>query len=83
MPWFTAAQREVDPKLLARVSSLDSLRSYGLAPAGLALIAPAIDAFGAATVLATCAVICFAAPGIAALVPSSRYFSRKLTAGRE
>ena len=77
VPWFTAAQREVDPKLLARVSSLDFLMSYGLAPAGLALIAPAIDAFGATTVLATCTVICFAAPGIAALVPSSRHFSRE------
>jgi MFS family permease len=82
VPWFTAAQREIDPALLARVSSLDFLMSYGLAPAGLALIAPAIDAFGATTVLASCTVICFAAPGIAALVPSSRHFSRKVTGGR-
>jgi MFS family permease len=76
VPWFTAAQREVDPKLLARVSSLDFLMSYGLAPAGLALIAPAIEAFGTTAVLTACTVICFAAPGIAALVPSSRHFSR-------
>jgi MFS family permease len=82
VPWFTAAQREIDPKLLARVSSLDFLMSYGLAPAGLALIAPAIEAFGATAVLATCTAICFAAPGIAALVPSSRHFSRKLMVGR-
>ncbi|GGP65972.1 tetracycline efflux MFS transporter Tet(V) [Saccharothrix coeruleofusca] len=74
VPWFTATQREVDPRMLARVSSLDFLLSYGLAPAGLALIAPAIDHFGAGPVLAACAVVCFAAPAAAALVPSSRGF---------
>ncbi|GAB3742012.1 MFS transporter [Amycolatopsis oliviviridis] len=74
VPWFTATQREVEPGKLARVSSLDFLFSYGLAPAGLALIAPAIDGFGAAPVLAVCAVVCFAAPAAAALVPSSRDF---------
>ncbi|AGM06093.1 MFS transporter [Amycolatopsis keratiniphila] len=74
VPWFTATQREVEPGKLARVSSLDFLFSYGLAPAGLALIAPAIDRFGAAPVLAACAVVCFAAPAAAALVPSSRDF---------
>ncbi|MFS8099055.1 MFS transporter [Lentzea alba] len=74
VPWFTATQREVDPAKLARVSSLDFLMSYGLAPVGLALIAPAISAFGAAPVLVVCSVVCFAAPGLAALVPSSRDF---------
>ncbi|MGW0520787.1 MFS transporter [Crossiella sp. NPDC003009] len=76
VPWFTATQREVDPRLLARVSSVDFLFSYGLAPVGLALIAPAINAFGLTAVLAGCAVVCFAAPGLAALVPSSRRFAR-------
>jgi MFS family permease len=76
VPWFTATQREVEPRLLARVSSLDFLTSYGLAPLGLALIAPAIEAFGAQAVLAVCAVVCFAAPAMAALVPSSRHFRR-------
>ncbi|MFC7983666.1 MFS transporter [Streptomyces sp. NPDC057336] len=75
VPWFTAAQREVAPDKLARVSSLDFLLSYGLAPVGLAVIAPAIDAFGARAVLAGCAVVCFAAPAAAALVPSTRTFS--------
>ncbi|WP_106619786.1 MFS transporter [Saccharothrix carnea] len=74
VPWFTAAQREVEPSKLARVSSLDFLLSYGLAPVGLALIAPAIDGFGAGVVLVVCAVVCFAAPAAAALVPSSRDF---------
>lgn len=32
VPWFTATQREVEPGKLARVSSLDFLFSYGLAP---------------------------------------------------
>ncbi|PKV89848.1 MFS transporter [Streptomyces sp. TLI_146] len=76
VPWFTATQREVAPDKLARVSALDFLLSYGLAPAALALMAPAIDALGTRTVLAACAVLCFAAPATAALVPSSRDFSR-------
>lgn len=76
VPWFTATQREVDPAMLARVSSLDFLVSYGLAPLGLALVAPAVDAFGVTPVLAACALMCFVAPGLAALVPSSRHFAQ-------
>ncbi|WP_412538010.1 MFS transporter [Longispora sp. K20-0274] len=74
VPWFTAAQREVDPRLLARVSSLDFLLSYGLAPVGLALIAPAVGAFGPVPVLAACALVCFAAPAGAALIRGTRTF---------
>ncbi|WP_434445054.1 MFS transporter [Lentzea sp. E54] len=74
VPWFTAIQREVEPAKLARVSSLDFLLSYGLAPVGLAFIAPAIGQFGVGAVLGVCAAICFAAPAAAALVPSSRGF---------
>ncbi|MGW3991246.1 MFS transporter [Streptomyces sp. NPDC004830] len=81
VPWFTAAQREVAPDRLARVSSLDFLLSYGLAPVGLAVIAPAIDAFGATAVLAACALVCFAAPATAALVPSARTFSTERGSG--
>ncbi|MFC4059003.1 MFS transporter [Planomonospora corallina] len=77
VPWFTAMQREVDPRLLARVSSLDFLVSYGLAPVGLAFLAPAIDAFGRQPVLGGCAIVCFAAPAAAALIPGSRGFSRR------
>ncbi|MCX4545755.1 MFS transporter [Streptomyces sp. NBC_01565] len=76
VPWFTATQREVAPDKLARVSSLDFLVSYGLAPVGLALIAPAIDAFGVTAVLATCAAACFLVPAAAALVPTARHFGR-------
>ncbi len=76
VPWFTATQREVEPAKLARVSSLDFLLSYGLAPVGLALIAPAVAAFGTDAVLGFCALACFAAPAVAALAPGSRGFSR-------
>ncbi|WBB62492.1 MFS transporter [Streptomyces sp. WMMC500] len=77
VPWFTATQREVAPDKLARVSSLDFLVSYGLAPVGLALIAPAIDAFGLRPVLGACALICFLAPAAAALTPTARNFTRR------
>lgn len=76
VPWFTAVQREVEPSKLARVSSLDFLVSYGLAPLGLALIAPAITAFGTTPVLAVCAAACLLGPALAALVPGTRRFSR-------
>ncbi|MGW6979717.1 MFS transporter [Streptomyces sp. NPDC054932] len=76
VPWFTATQREVAPDKLARVSSLDFLLSYGLAPVGLALIAPAIDTFGVTPVLAVCAGACFLVPAAAALVPTARHFGR-------
>ncbi|MFD5506558.1 MFS transporter [Streptomyces sp. NPDC127051] len=80
VPWFTATQREVAPDKLARVSSLDFLVSYGLAPVGLALIAPAIDAFGVTAVLGACAAACFLVPAAAALVPTARHFGRPGTA---
>ncbi|MCO1660884.1 MFS transporter [Pseudonocardia humida] len=76
VPWFTALQREVEPRLLARVSSVDFLLSYGLAPLGLALIAPALDAFGTAATLLACAVVCALGPAAAALAPGARGFSR-------
>ncbi|OLF18607.1 MFS transporter [Actinophytocola xanthii] len=79
VPWFTATQREVAPDKLARVSSLDFLLSYGLAPVGLALIVPAIDAFGEYAVLGTCAVVCFLAPVAAMAVPTTRGFTRPTT----
>ncbi|MEV4896150.1 MFS transporter [Nonomuraea sp. NPDC055795] len=77
VPWFTATQREVEPRLLARVSSLDFLLSYGLAPVGLAVLAPAMESFGAAPVLAACALVCFLAPAAAALTPTARHFRRR------
>jgi MFS family permease len=77
VPWFTATQREVAEDKLARVSSVDFLLSYGLAPIGLALIAPAIEAFGTATVLGVCAGFCFLVPAAAMLVPTTKEFRRQ------
>jgi MFS family permease len=77
VPWFTATQREVAEDKLARVSSVDFLLSYGLAPVGLALIAPAIDAYGTAAVLGVCAAVCFVVPAAAMLVPTTREFRRQ------
>lgn len=76
VPWFTATQREVAPDKLARVSSLDFLLSYGLAPVGLALIAPAINAFGVTAVLGVCAAVCFAVPTAMMFAPTTRDFGR-------
>jgi MFS family permease len=77
VPWFTATQREVAEDKLARVSSVDFLMSYGLAPVGLALVAPAIEAFGTAAVLGVCAACCFLVPVAAMLVPTTREFRRE------
>lgn len=76
VPWFTATQREVPAHALARVSSLDFLLSYGLAPLGLAALAPAMTAFGATPVLLACAAVCVLAPAAALLEPSAREFRR-------
>ncbi|MEV4945548.1 MFS transporter [Streptomyces sp. NPDC053755] len=83
VPWFTATQREVAPDKLARVSSLDFLVSYGLAPIGLSLIAPAIGRFGVTPVLAVCAVACFLVPAAAALAPGARHFGRPAPTGTD
>ncbi|MDE3724635.1 MFS transporter [Nocardiopsis sp. N85] len=82
VPWFTSVQREVAPDKLARVSSLDFLLSYGLAPVGLALIAPAAAAWGTGPVLVGCALACVIAPALAALAPGGRTFtSARATVG--
>lgn len=75
VPWFTAVQREVPPDKVARVSSLDFFVSYGLAPLGLALMVPAINAFGLMATLAFCTIICASTCVLASLPPSSRNFS--------
>lgn len=75
VPWFTAIQRHIPRTHLARVSSLDFLVSYGLAPLGLALIAPAADTYGVNGVLIVCGLACLIGPGAAALVRGSRHFS--------
>lgn len=75
VPWFTSVQTEIPQDRLARVSSLDFLFSYGLAPAGLALMTPLADTFGRDPVLVLSGIICLTVPGVAMLIPTSRHFS--------
>lgn len=63
--WFTHMQSEVAPDKLARVSSLDFLCSFGLAPLGLALIGPLADLIGIAALLVMCVAICAFGPALA------------------
>ncbi|OIH92604.1 MFS transporter [Curtobacterium sp. MCBA15_001] len=76
VPWYTAIQREVPPPLRARVSSLDFLVSYGLAPVGIALIGPAAEAVGRTPVLISCAVVCLVGPLVAVTDRRIRNFRR-------
>lgn len=75
VPWFTAAQREVPQDRLARVSSLDFVISYGMAPLGLALLTPAIRVGGTVPVLVACAIACALGCLLAAMTPSARELS--------
>ena len=74
--WFTAIQREVPQQKLARVSAIDFLFSYGLAPLGLSLIVPLIQIFGNEAVLGLCALVCFGVPVIAVIEKTSKTFSK-------
>ena len=58
--WTTAVQRDVPDHLLSRVISIDFLGSLALLPIGLALVGPAVDAFGRDEVLIVGALISFA-----------------------
>lgn len=78
--WFTALQSEVNPDKLARVSSLDFLCSYGLAPVGLSLIEPMSQWYGTQTVLVVCWAVCLIAPMLAMLTPTSQYYAKTLPA---
>ena len=74
--WFSAIQREIPPDRIARVSSLDFLMSYGLAPLGLVAMVPLVETFGIMPVLIGAGCLCVAAPLAAATVASSRTFSK-------
>jgi Major Facilitator Superfamily len=49
--WTTTLQRNVPPRLLARVSSYDYLSSFAFAPIGLAVVGPIASALGSSTLL--------------------------------
>jgi len=77
--WFTAIQHEVSEDKLARVSSLDFIISYGLAPLGLSAIAPLSEWIGIPSVLVATSIVCFLAAGIACAVPTSVEFRARRT----
>lgn len=73
IPWFTAIQRQIPPHLQARISSLDFLVSYGMAPIGLAIMPLAISHLGATTVLTGCGLLTLATAATLS-VPGMAYF---------
>lgn len=75
--WFTSIQREVPETHLARISSLDFLCSYGLAPLGLGVIAPIAGSIGHTNTLLICGLICLIAPLLVMLSRSSKHYSNK------
>ncbi|TAZ47103.1 MFS transporter (plasmid) [Rhizobium leguminosarum] len=77
VPWFTSIQNEISQNRLSRVSSLDFLFSYGLAPLGLTLMSPLTEALGQEVVLIGTGLLCLVAPAVAMCLPTARYFSRK------
>lgn len=56
--------------------ALAGLSLYGLAPLGLAVLAPLAQAVGVEAVLLACGLACLIAPLLAMLQPSSRRFSK-------
>lgn len=76
VPWFTSIQNEIPQNRLSRVSSLDFLFSYGLAPLGLALMSPLTESLGREVVLVGTGLLCLAGPAIAMCLPTVRHFSR-------
>jgi MFS family permease len=78
VPWFTAIQNEIPKERLSRVSSLDFLFSYGLAPVGLALMMPLANMIGRDALLIATGSVCLVVPAATALlVPTARRFSRQ------
>jgi hypothetical protein len=75
--WFTSIQGEIERRKLARVSSLDFIVSYGLAPLGLSAIAPLSQSVGMTPVLVAAATICVLAACLAATVPTAQEFRMK------
>ncbi len=75
VPWFTSIQNEIPKDRLSRVSSLDFLFSYGMAPAGLAIMTPLANVMGRDWVLMGTGAVCLLTPAAAMLVPTVRRFS--------
>ncbi|CAK7255080.1 MULTISPECIES: MFS transporter [unclassified Shinella] len=82
VPWFTSVQNEIPPNRLSRVSSIDFLFSYGLAPLGLALIAPLATVLGRDVLLICVGLACLFIPAAAALAPTAPSFSKRHSPAR-
>ncbi|WP_189056210.1 MFS transporter [Longimycelium tulufanense] len=74
VPWFGAVQREVDPALRARVSSLDFLVSYSMSPLGLVLLPIAVSSWGMQSVLVGTTVVVLVAGAASLTVPGMPRF---------
>jgi DHA3 family tetracycline resistance protein-like MFS transporter len=72
--WETALQRDIPPELLARVISIDWMCSFALMPLGLALVGPAVSAFGRDTVLVVAVVAAILPPLLCLPVPGMLRF---------
>ena len=72
IPWFTAIQNEVPRELLGRVSSIDFLVSYGVAPLALAGMPIALDAIGEQAGRISVGAIVLITPLLALRVPGTR-----------
>lgn len=71
--WFTRLQKEAAPDKLARVSSIDFVCSFGIAPLGLAAISPVATYLGLQPTLAIAGAFCFGAAVLAwAIVKKGR-----------
>jgi MFS family permease len=75
IPWFTAIQREVPSDKLGRVSALDFLVSYGVAPLGLAGLPLLFDVVGQSTVLVGCGLLTMVAALAVLAIPGSPVMS--------
>jgi hypothetical protein len=58
--WETSLGREIPPKALSRVTSLDYFTTTGAMPLGFALVAPAAQLFGTRNTMLACGLIVIA-----------------------
>lgn len=75
VPWFTAIQREVPKDKLGRVSALDFLVSYGVAPLGLVGLPLLFPVVGQSAVLVVCGLVTTVAALAVLVVPGSAALS--------
>jgi hypothetical protein len=70
--WMTSLQSHVPEESYSRVSSYDTLGSYGIAPLGIVVAGPLAMHFGVNTILFVTGLITLVASGLSLLVKSVR-----------